>query len=106
MSETKVFCVDIDGVIATLVPGNDYNMAGPRQQTIDAINRFYDAGHTIILFTARGTMTGIDWREVTERQMREWGVCYHELHFGKPAADHYIDDRNLSIDEFESMSQK
>ena len=103
MNEAKVFCVDIDGVIATITPNNDYCVAGPRRRTIAAINRLFDDGHRIILFTARGTVTGIDWREETERQLREWGVRHHELHFGKPAADYYVDDRNLSIEEFESI---
>ena len=27
-------------------------------------------------------------------------VKYHELIMGKPAGDYYIDDKNLSIDQF------
>ena len=26
-----------------------------------------------------------------------WGVRYHELRFGKPAADYYVDDRMISL---------
>ncbi|MFH0770612.1 MAG: hypothetical protein V1926_04505 [Candidatus Peregrinibacteria bacterium] len=88
----RTFCFDIDGVIAELVPGNDYSLAEPRHRTIALIRKLYDAGHHIVLATARGSMTGIDWRETTERQMRAWNVPYHELHFGKPAADVYVDD--------------
>ena len=40
---------------------------------IQKINEFYDAGNTIIYWTARGTGTGIDWREVTEKQFEKWG---------------------------------
>ena len=43
-------------------------------------------------------MTGIDWREITENQMKAWGVKHHRLLFGKPAADVYVDDRMISLD--------
>ena len=35
--------------------------------------------------------------------MKEWGVKYHELRFGKPAGDYYIDDRLISIGELEGL---
>lgn len=91
------FVVDIDGVIASIVPGNDYKEAGPLAENIACVNALFDAGHRIVLFTARGTETGIDWAETTQAQLSAWGVRHHELHFGKPAADHYIDDRMISL---------
>lgn len=97
--EDKIICFDIDGVIATLVSGTDYSLASPEMKVVQLIQRLYDKGNRIILFTARGTVTGIDWREVTQRQMQEWKVPYHELHFGKPGADFFIDDRAINISE-------
>jgi CMP-N,N'-diacetyllegionaminic acid synthase len=91
------FVFDIDGVIATIVPGNDYNLAGPLTDNIRRINRLHAAGNRIILQTARGSMTGIDWSEVTRKQLRDWGVQHHELYFGKPAAHYYVDDKMLSL---------
>lgn len=96
--EIKTFCVDIDGVIATLSPGNRYDLAQPRREIIDAVNALYDNGQRIVLFTARGSATGLDWTAVTERQLADWGVRHHELRFGKPAADYYIDDRAMTPD--------
>lgn len=98
----KTYCFDIDGVIATLTENNDYSKAKPRLEMIERINRLHEAGHRIILFTARGSATGIDWRLVTEEQMRQWGVRHHKLVFGKPAADFYFDDRMLSLEELDS----
>jgi CMP-N,N'-diacetyllegionaminic acid synthase len=95
----KVFVVDIDGVLATITPQNDYNVAEPIRANIEAINRLYEMGNRILLFTARGSMTGIDWAEATRRQMDTWGVKYHDLRLGKPAADYYIDDRLWAIEE-------
>ena len=91
------FCFDIDGCIMTLTPGNDYNLAKPIQETVELVNNLFDQGHYIIIFTARGTKTGIDWSEVTKKQFDECGLRYHELRFGKPAADYYIDDRFILI---------
>lgn len=38
-------------------------------------------------------MTGVDYKALTEGQLRKWGLKYHRLEFGKPAADKYIDDK-------------
>ncbi|MCR5268047.1 MAG: acylneuraminate cytidylyltransferase family protein [Lachnospiraceae bacterium] len=93
----KRFVFDIDGVIAGFRKGLDYDSAPPNTPMIEVINKLYDLGNEIILHTARGYVTGIDWSEVTKRQMRDWGVKYHELHFGKPNADYYVDDKSLDM---------
>ncbi len=95
----KTFVVDIDGVLATLVSDNDYTRSQPIQENINTINKLYEAGHRIILFTARGSATGIDWQDITRHQMTAWNVRYHTLQFGKPAADYYIDDRLITLEE-------
>ncbi len=96
-SGKKRFVFDIDGVIAKLVPDNNYANAQPNSEMINIINQLYQMGNTIVLHTARGYVTGIDWREITERQLKSWGLCYHELHFGKPNADYYVDDKMLDM---------
>ncbi len=45
-------------------------------------------------------MTGIDWREITESQFERWGVKYHDLNFGKPAYDLFIDDKNINSEDW------
>jgi CMP-N-acetylneuraminic acid synthetase len=97
--DRKTFCFDIDGVIATIAPDNQYDLAKPLFQNIHSINSLYDQGHQIILFTARGSVTGIDWTDLTKRQLQQWGVKYHKLLFGKPAADYYIDDKMLPMEK-------
>lgn len=100
----KQFVFDIDGVIALKREDLDYGQALPNERMIAIVNRLYDMGNRIVLFTARGYVTGIDWRPVTEKQMKDWGVKYHELKMGKPNADYYIDDKfldmNFLYDEF------
>lgn len=89
---------DIDGVVCTNTWGK-YEEATPIQTNIDLINQLYSNGNTIIFFTARGYETKIDHRELTEMQLKQWGIKYHKLIFGKPSADYYIDDKALKEDK-------
>jgi hypothetical protein len=93
------YCFDIDGTVCTNTEG-DYERAEPLPEVIARINALYDAGHRIKLFTARGTVTGIDWQQTTERQCKAWGLSYHELLFKKPQADLYIDDRGINVKDW------
>ena len=97
--QQQTFVFDIDGVIAHLSPDNNYALAKPNFEIINKINELSDAGHYVVLFTARGSKTGTDWQSITEIQMKEWGVKFNEIRFGKPFADYYIDDRMLSVNE-------
>ena len=101
----RTFCVDIDGVIASITPNNDYNLARPLVENIRRINRIHAVGNRVVLFTARGSATGIDWTTVTRKQMRDWGVAHDDLRFGKPAADFYIDDRILGLSALEELDR-
>ena len=78
----------------------DYPHAIPIQENIDKINKLYDEGHHIKYWTARGYVTGLDWYEVTENQLKKWGCKYHELSVGeKPAYDLLICDKTMRIEE-------
>lgn len=101
-SKVKIVC-DIDGVIAQKTPGNKYDQATPNLVNISILQKLHQQGHTIVLHTARGYTTGIDWREVTKEQMREWGVPYKDLVFGKPDADFYIDDKLSTLQNLSSI---
>lgn len=91
----KIF-IDIDETICYYDGERDYKKALPIKKNIEKANNLYEKGHEITYWTARGTMTGIDWREVTEDQFKRWGVKYHKLMFGKPAYDLMIDDRTIT----------
>ena len=100
--KTLTICCDIDGIIAQKVVNNNYENAAPIPGNIKIINRYFDMGHRILLFTARGDTTGIDWSETTKNQMARWGVKYTKLMFGKPAADIYIDDRFFDLEQLQN----
>ncbi len=95
----KTICFDLDGTICTNT-GGDYEAAEPCRWAIERINRLAQAGHRIVIFTARGTASGIDWEELTRAQLARWEVSHDELVFGKPSADVYVDDRTITTDSW------
>ena len=91
-----IYCFDIDGTICH-TDGSDYEKSQPFDDVVEKIKSLYDEGHKIIMFTARGCTSGIDWSEFTEKQLKKWGVCYHELIMNKkPHYDILIDDKAIS----------
>lgn len=99
----KTFVFDIDGVVAQIQKDLDYAQSEPNEPMIRIINLLYDYGNRIVLFTARGYVTGKDWSQLTKDQMQRWGLKYHELKFGKPNADYYVDDKMLSMERLYEM---
>lgn len=95
-----VYCFDIDQTVC-VTSGTNYLDAKPIAERIEKINRLFSQGHTIKFLTARGSMTGIDWTEVTKNQLASWGVKYHELYLTKPYADFYIDDKAIKDSDFD-----
>ena len=96
----KTVYVDIDETICRSPESRDYSLAIPIVDHIHKINELYDSGVEIVYWTARGTGSGIDWREVTEKQFEKWGGKYHDLKFGKPVYDLFIDDKNINTERF------
>ena len=86
--------VDIDGTICTQQKSGEYEKAQPIQSMIDRINKYYDEGHYVTYWTARGSASGMDHSVLTEKQLKVWGCKYHELKMNKPAYDLWIDDKS------------
>ena len=99
MDSLKTYCVDLDGTLCTNTFG-EYEKALPLLENIYLLSNLYESGHFIKIFTARGSSSGADWRELTRSQLSDWGVKYHELVFGKPEADFYIDDRGVNVSDW------
>ena len=102
---TYVF--DIDGTICSNTNG-EYKNATPLIERIKKLNELYEKGNTIILLTARGmgrsgnssAFAEAAFRNLTEEQLKEWGVKYHKLFLGKPSGDIYIDDKGMKDEDF------
>ena len=94
-----IFYVDVDGTICTNTNG-DYANAKPLNENIKKINKLYDEGNTIVYWTARGSMTGIDWADKTAEQLKQWDAKHHEIRLGKPHFDLYICDKSINAEKF------
>ena len=95
-----IIYVDIDETICYYKGERDYNLAIPYKKRIEKINKLFDEGNDIHYWTARGTVTGINWKEVTQKQLEKWGCKYNSLKLGKPNYDLFIDDKNINSEIF------
>ena len=95
-----VIYIDIDETICKTPEDRDYTKSVPVRENIEKANNLYDEGHTIVYWTARGTVTGLDWFDITTTQFERWGVKYHDLKFGKPYYDLFIDDKNMNTKDW------
>lgn len=102
----NTFVIDIDDTIC-FTSNRDFENSIPNKSVINKINELYNKGWKIILYTARGGKScktlkekELKYRDVTERWLKENNVQYSELVFGKMNADYYVDDKNMSIEEF------
>ena len=93
-----IYCFDLDGTICTTNETHDYSSAIPIDGMIEKINELYKNNY-IKIFTARGATSGIDWSELTKKQIHEWGIKHHELILNKkPSYDIFVDDKAISAD--------
>lgn len=94
--------VDIDETIC-FYDGVDrlgYKNAIPNKSNIEKINSLFDSGNEITYWTARGSVSGIDYKKLTVSQLKEWGCKYHNLDVGnKPPYDLLICDKTKRIEE-------
>jgi hypothetical protein len=99
----QVIYVDIDETIChhdKTAEKLDYTKAIPYYDRIKKINNLFDNGHQIFYWTARGTVTKIDWLQVTTKQLTDWKCKYHGLKMGKPFYDLFIDDKNINSEMY------
>jgi len=103
--EKKTYIFDLDKTLCDSIKEDhrNYFMENliPRKEMIDKVNLLYSKGNKIIIMTGRGATTKIDWKSETKKQLKEWGVKYHDLRFIKKPLDYlYVDDKACSPKEF------
>ena len=97
-----IFCFDIDNTICK-TKGKNYKNAKPHKDVVKIINKLYDNGHIIKIFTARFMGRNNDniklaYKEgykMTFKQLKKWNLKFHKLLMGKPSFDLFVDDRAL-----------
>jgi len=103
-SKKNIF-VDIDETICFYSGNRAYELAEPNYKYIDKINKLYDEGNNITYWTARGSLSNIDYYDLTKKQLDDWKCKYHKIITGmsekypKPNYDMIIDDRSKRIEE-------
>ncbi len=94
-------CIDFDGVISQLKKeGDTYDSVLPMEGAVEKIKALKNAGHYLIIFTARhmktceGNIGLVNSRIAlsTLKWLERYEIPYDEIFFGKPWADVYIDD--------------
>ena len=99
------YFIDLDNTLCFTENG-DYANSKPIVERIRYINELKSNGHVITIWTARGSGSGIDHRELTLNQLTEWNVHYDKLLMGKPDYDIYIDDKSFNVDTFWPVPNK
>ena len=85
--------IDLDGTICTEEKMFSRSLAKPIDGAIENINKLYQDGHIIIIYTARTWMEF----EMTTAWLKMNNINYHQLMMGKPIGDLWIDDRALNF---------
>jgi capsule biosynthesis phosphatase len=99
------FCFDLDNTLVTYpeIP-NDYTTVRPIPYNINFLKYLKRERHTIIIHTARRMKTHkgntgsvlADIGKITFDTLQKFDIPFDEIHFGKPDADFYIDDKAVN----------
>jgi len=83
----------LDGTICSEEKTFSRSLAKPIEGALESINKLYDQGHTIIIYTARS------WQEyeMTDHWLKFNKFKYNQLIMGKPIGDFWIDDRAIKF---------
>jgi capsule biosynthesis phosphatase len=80
---------------------------------VEYIRALWEKGNYIIISTARNMAThNNNVGKIIAKQapvviewLKKWEVPYDELHFGKPNADYFIDDKGVKFTDFETLKK-
>lgn len=96
------YAFDVDNTLLR-TEGRNYEGSTPIQDRIDYVNKLYGKGHYIILYTARGRRSGIDYSQFTKDQADKFGIKHHEIVMGKLDYDLFVDDKAISTSDFDKI---
>ena len=91
------WCFDLDNTLVN-TKGSDYENSTPIPKAIAKVRGYKDRGDHIIIMTARGSGSKVDWRDFTEKQLNKFGIPYDQLIVGlKPGGvDVFVDDKAIN----------
>ena len=114
---SKIYAFDLDETLCYREEGvehlgpDKYNYCHPIQDMINSLNKLYDEGNTIYVYTARGmgqfngniNKVYNELYVLTLESLNKWGIKHHGLVMGKLHYDYLIDDKAMSIKEYKNI---
>ena len=101
LTELKWIAMDLDGTLAFTKPEEDFSLdkAQVNYPLVQSMKRARKKGKRFIIYTSR------HWDDypVIEKWLHKHRVPFKFIMCGKPLVDKYVDDRNLSPDEFTKL---
>lgn len=111
---SKIYAFDLDDTLCTREIGFEhlgpkkYEHSYPIPHMIEKLNRLYDDGNTIYIYTARGmcqfngdvSKVYNSLYIITLNSLKKWGIKHHGLIMGKLHYDYLIDDKAVCFSEF------
>ena len=88
-----IIAVDLDGVIAEEMRTHSRSLATPMPGAQAGMQALREAGHRIIIYTARSWVE----YEMTKDWLEKHAIAHDELIMGKPVVDKFIDDRAIQF---------
>ena len=91
------WCFDLDNTLV-YTNGSDYENSTPIPEAIEKVRKYKRRGDHIIIMTARGSGSKKDQRELTAKQLDEFGIPFDQLIVGlKPGGvDYFVDDKAIN----------
>jgi len=86
MGNKKTYAIDMDGILCE--ESKPYKSCSPIYKNIAKADKLKEAGHKIIIFTARRQCD----RKTTLKWLRLYGPKFDKLICGKPKFDVYVDE--------------
>lgn len=100
------FCFDLDGTLCYIKKKDEhYRDVHPIPGAVETLQKLKQEGHYIIIMTARNMATyNNNVGQIIANQspiVIEWlnkhNIPFDEIHFGKPLADFYVDDKAVRL---------
>ena len=105
MKKFRTLCFDLDNTLC-VTKRNDYENSKPKKNAIKLVNKLYDKGYTIKIYTARYMGRSNDLIKDKDKtyskiskQIKKFRIKYHKLFISKPSADMYIDDKSYGFNK-------
>lgn len=90
------YAFDLDGTIFFESVPKKEKTDIPINAVVKKVNKLYDLGNHITIFTARHDKS----HHETEESLRRAGVKFHRLICSKPLFDFYVCDRAIGVNDF------